>query len=330
MALFDVVAVGNAIVDVIAPCDDAFLVAHGVPKGGMLLIDEARARAIEKDMAAPTRQSGGSAANTVAALASLGGRGAFVGKVADDALGEVFRREMAALGADFRSAPLRDGPGTGRCLIHVTPDAQRSMTTYLGAAALVGVDDIDASVVGASAIVFFEGYLFEQPLARPAFKRACALARAAGRKTALTLSDSGLVDRQHTEILAFVARNVDILLANEKEAETLLETASLGEMAARARALCPLTAITRSEKGSVLVPAAGDLVEIKARAVDRVVDTTGAGDAYAAGLLFGLARRFDLQTCGELGALAAAEAISHYGARPQTCLKALAERAGLL
>lgn len=329
-ASLDVIGVGNAIVDVVAQCDDAFLAAHGVPKGGMILIDEAQARAIYAAMAPGREISGGSAANTIAALASLGGRGGFVGKVADDSLGEIFRHDLKALGVVFDAAPLRRGPGTGRCLVNVTPDAQRSMTTYLGAAGLVAPGDIDPALVRQAEITFFEGYLFEQPVARGAFVKACEAAKAAGKRTALTLSDSSCVDRHHREFTQFIRSHVDILLANQREAETLFESDDLEEIAVRARQLAPLTAVTRSEKGSILAPRDGDIVEVAAVKPEKLVDTTGAGDAYAAGLLFGLSRGLDLARCGALGAMAASEAISHFGARPEKNLGALAAEAGLV
>lgn len=326
----DVIGVGNAIVDVLAKADDAFLAAHSIPKGGMILIDEARAREIYDAMAPGVEISGGSAANSIACLASLGGRGGFIGKVANDALGEIFRHDLHALGVAFETAPLTEGPATGRCLINVTPDAQRSMTTFLGAAGLVSPDDVDPAFVADAAITFFEGYLFEQPVARAAFVKACEAAKAAGRRAALTLSDSSCVYRQHTSFIDFIGAHVDILLANEREAEALFETDDLDRIAEKARALCPLTAVTRSEKGSLLIPREGGIVEIAAHPPERLVDTTGAGDAYAAGLLFGLARGFGLERAGRLGALAAAEVISHFGARPEKNLRALAVAAGLI
>lgn len=326
----DVVGVGNAIVDVIAEADDAFLAAHGVPKGGMILINEPRAREIYDAMAEGREISGGSAANSIACIASLGGAGGFVGKVADDRLGAVFRREISEMGVDFTTAPLADGPGTGRCLINVTPDAQRSMTTFLGAAGFVSPDDIDARMIERAAITFFEGYLFEQPVARAAFVKACLVAKAAGKKAALTLSDSSCVDRQHPAFVDFIGAHVDILLANEREAETLFETGHIDGIIEKARELAPLTAVTRSEKGSILIPRKGEVVEIAAAPPEKLVDTTGAGDAYAAGLLFGLARGFDLKRAGDLGALAASEVISHFGARPLKNLGKLAKAAGLL
>jgi sugar/nucleoside kinase (ribokinase family) len=326
----DVVAVGNAIVDVIATADDEFLAAHAIPKGGMILIDEARAKAIYAAMAPGMEISGGSAANSVACVASLGGKAGFVGKVSKDALGDIFRHDLRALGVRFDTRPLETGPATARCLINVTPDAQRSMTTYLGSAGHVSAADIDEAMIESAAITFFEGYLFEQKLARDGFVKACRAAKRAGRKTALTLSDASCVERQHASIIAFAKAHVDVLLANEREAEALFVTRDLGAIAAKARTLCPLTAVTQSERGSFLIPRDGEIVRIAPVKPARLVDTTGAGDAYAAGLLYGLARGLSLERCGALGALAAAEVISHFGARPQQSLKALAAEAGLL
>jgi len=326
----DVVGVGNAIVDVLAQAEDEFLAAHAIPKGGMILIDEMQAKKIYAAMAPGVEVSGGSAANSIACIASLGGKGGFVGKVSKDNLGEIFRHDLRALGVVFDAPALDRGPGTGRCLINVTPDAQRSMTTYLGSAGLVSPTDIDEDMIERAAITFFEGYLFEQPVAREAFIKACRAARRAGKRAALTLSDSSCVDRQHTALIVFTKANVDVLLANEREAEALFGTSNVDVMIEKARSLCPLTAITMSERGSILIPRVGETVTVAPVKPDRLVDTTGAGDAYAAGLLFGLARSLPLEKCGALGSLAAAEVISHFGARPQMKLKKLAIEAGLL
>ncbi len=329
-ASLDVLGVGNAIVDVLAKADDAFLAAHSIPKGGMILIDEAQASTIYDAMAAGVEISGGSAANSIACIASIGGKGGFVGKVADDALGEIFRHDLHAIGVEFDTNPLSGGPATGRCLVNVTPDAQRSMTTFLGAAGLVSPDDIDESQIARAEITFFEGYLFEQPVARQAFIRACAIAKREGKRAALTLSDASCVDRQFEELQQFIPQHIDILLANDREAETLFGSDELDVIAEKARKLCPLTAVTLSEKGSVLIPRDGDVVKVDAVKPAQLVDTTGAGDAYAAGLLLGLARGFELESAGALGSLAASEVISHFGARPEQSLKELAEKAGLL
>ncbi len=326
----DVIGVGNAIVDVLAKADDNFLKAHDIPKGGMILIDEARAATIYDGMAAAVEISGGSAANSIACVASLGGKGGFVGKVADDTLGEIFRHDLRAMGVDFNTAPLDEGPATGRCLINVTSDAQRSMTTFLGAAGFVAPSDIDPEQINRAAITFFEGYLFEQPVAREAFIRACSIAKDGGKRAALTLSDSGCVERQFDAFHSFIGAHVDILLANDVEAAALFGSHDISVIAEKARALCPLTAVTRSEKGSVLIPRDGEIVEIEPIRPNALEDTTGAGDAYAAGLLFGLAKGFDLKLAGNLGSLAASEVISHFGARPAESLKSLAEKSNLL
>ncbi|MEO1241453.1 MAG: adenosine kinase [Pseudomonadota bacterium] len=326
----DVIGVGNAIVDVLAKADDAFLKTHDIPKGGMILIDEDQASVIYDDMAAAVEISGGSAANSIACVASLGGKGGFVGKVADDALGEIFRHDLRAMGVEFDTRPLSDGPATGRCLVNVTPDAQRSMTTFLGAAGFVSPDDIDEDQIKRAAITFFEGYLFEQPVAREAFTKACAIARENGRRSALTLSDASCVERQFDVLNSFIADHVDILLANDQEANALFGSHDLDVIAEKARALCPLTAVTLSEKGSVLIPRDGDIVTIGSVSPSKLEDTTGAGDAYAAGLLFGLARGFALDRAGALGSLAASEVISHFGARPAESLKELAQKSELL
>lgn len=325
----DVVGVGNAIVDVLAKADDAFLAAHRIAKGGMMLIDEARAKEIYDAMAPGVEISGGSAANTIACIASLGGAVGFVGKVSKDALGDIFRHDLKALGVIFETRPLESGPGTARCLINVTPDAQRSMTTYLGSAGFVAPADVDEALIRRAAITYFEGYLFEQPAAREAFVKACGVAKRARRRAALTLSDAGCVERQHMALIAFAKAHVDILLANEREAAALFGSDDLGEIARKARTLCPLTAVTMSDKGSVLIPRDGDPIRIDPVRPDRLVDTTGAGDAYAAGLLYGLAQGLSLAQCGALGSLAAAEVISHFGARPQQTLRTLAVEAGI-
>lgn len=329
-ASFDVIGVGNAIVDVLAEADDEFLARHRIPKGGMILVDEARARAIYDDMKPGVEISGGSAANSIACLASLGGRGGFVGKVARDNLGDIFRHDLKAMGVAFDTAALDHGPGTGRCLINVTRDAQRSMTTYLGAAGLVAPADIDEAFIARGAVTFFEGYLFEQPVARQAFVKACGAAKRAGRKAALTLSDASVVERQHLSLIAFAKAHVDVLVCNIHEAEALFGTTDLAAIVAKSRELCPLTAVTMSGEGSILIPREGDVVRVAPVVPERLVDTTGAGDAYAAGLLYGVARDLPLSTAGALGSVGAAEVISHFGARPQKELRALAADAGLL
>lgn len=326
----DVIGVGNAIVDVLAEANDAFLASHDIPKGGMILIDEARAKIIYDGMGPGREVSGGSAANSIACVASLGGKGGFVGKVSADALGDIFRHDLRSMGVVFDTSPLPGAPGTGRCLINVTPDAQRSMTTFLGAAGHVTTDDINAGFIASGAILFFEGYLFEQADPRKAFVKACDIAKKARRKAALTLSDASVVERQHHALVDFVGTHVDVLLCNDREAAALFGDGDLDVIARKAPDLAPLTAVTLSEKGSLLIPRDGAPVRVAAVKPERLVDTTGAGDAYAAGLLLGLAKGFDLARAGALGSLAAAEVISHFGARPEQSLKALATARGLL
>ena len=327
-ALYDVAAIGNAIVDVIAPAQDAFLDAEGLRKGGMDLVDEAFATSLYGRMAAGIETSGGSAANTISGVASFGGRGAFCGKVAKDQLGAVFIHDIEAGGIRFGSQPMVGGPATGRCLVNVTPDGQRTMTTFLGAAALFSPDDVDADLIAAAEIVYLEGYLFDPLPARAAFAKAAAIARTNQRLIALTLSDAFVVDRHREALLGFIKSEVDVLFANEGELASLLQTDSFEEAAGAVRSLVKIAAVTRSEQGSVVI--AGDQThEIEAFSVEKLVDTTGAGDQYAAGFLHGLAQGRPLPACGRLGSLAAAEVVSHYGPRPQVSLQDLAAAKGL-
>jgi sugar/nucleoside kinase (ribokinase family) len=326
--LYDVAAIGNAIVDVISPSSDDFLNDEGLTKGSMALIDDAQAEALYGRMAAGIEASGGSAANTVAGVASLGGRSAYIGKVAGDTLGEVFTHDINAIGVKFDVAPLAGGPGTARCLINVTPDGQRTMSTYLGASIHLTPDDVDASVIESAKIIYLEGYLFDPAEARRAFAKAAGIARASERLIALTLSDSFVVHRHREALLGFIDSEVDILLANEAELTALFETSSFDTAVRSLRGRAKLAAVTRGEKGSTVI--AGDSIhDIAAAPVAKVVDTTGAGDQYAAGFLFGLAKGRPLDVCGRLGSLAAAEVISHYGPRPQVSLQDLAIKAGL-
>lgn len=326
----DVLAVGNAIVDVLAHADDAFLDDHGMVKGSMALVDDAVAHALYDDMGPAVEISGGSAANTAAGIASLGGRAAFVGKIADDQLGEVFAHDIRAAGVAFEAlAPLAGGPSTARCLILVTPDAQRTMNTYLGASALISPADVDSDEVAAAAVTYCEGYLWDQPDAKAAIVAAMDAARAAGRKVAFTLSDSFCVDRHRAEFLELAEGKVDVLFANEAEICSLYEVDDFDAAAERVAGHVAIACLTRSEKGSEVITDAGERIAVPAAPVDAVVDTTGAGDLYAAGFLYGLTGGRDLETCARLGALAAAEVISHVGARPETSLAELAADAGL-
>ena len=333
-ASYDVCAVGNAIVDVLAPCDPAFLTAQGLTAGSMQLVDAQQSAALYAAMAAGVEASGGSAGNTVAGVGSFGGRAAYIGKVADDTLGGVFSHDIRAAGVVFDTVPLKDGPerglATGVCMINVTPDGQRTMCTFLGAANQLAAADIDAALIGASAIVYLEGYLFDPAPARAAFEAAAAAAHAAGRKVAITLSDSFVVHRWRAELLAFIEASADIVLANENELHALFETEDFDAAAAHLGRIVDVAAVTRGAAGSVVFGGGGtERVEIAACPVDKVVDTTGAGDQYAAGFLLGLARGLSLQDAGKLGSLAAAEVIAHWGPRPMTSLERLAKEAGL-
>lgn len=321
-AKYDVLGLGNAIVDVIAPVEDAFLVEQGITKASMTLIDEARATSLYQAFPSASETSGGSAANTIAGIADLGAKTAYCGKIADDTLGKTFSHDLRATGADFNTTPLLNGPATARCLIAVTPDAQRSMSTYLGASSLFGVEDLDEDAIKNAAITYMEGYLFDRDEAKEAFIRAAEIAAIAGRKTALTLSDLFCVDRHRTSFLHLVRGHIDILFANEAELLSLYETTSFDDALALVRKDCRFAAITRSEKGSILINE-NDMVVTKAEPVEQVVDTTGAGDLYAAGVLYGLSRDLPLAECGRLGSVVAAEIISHYGARPHANLKQL-------
>lgn len=327
---YDVLGIGNAIVDVIARADDDFLVAQKMQKGGMSLIDETRAQAIYDAMGPATEISGGSAANTIAGVASYGARAAFVGKVKDDELGRAFSHDIRAAKIAFETPPASDGPSTARCYIMVTPDGERTMNTYLGAAQDLHPNDIDPDMIASAAITYLEGYLWDPPHAKEAFLKAAKAAHDANRMVALTLSDSFCVDRYRGEFLKLVRdKTVDLIFANEAELKSLYETADFDTAIAALRQDAKLAVVTRSEKGCVVVGA--DVVKaVPAVSVDKVVDTTGAGDLFAAGFLVGLARGSDHVAAGKLGALAAAEVIQHLGARPERSLKELAQENGLL
>jgi sugar/nucleoside kinase (ribokinase family) len=319
----DVVGIGNALVDVLTQADDEQVEQLGLLKGTMSLVDETQARKLYDAMGPGVEISGGSAANTIVGVASFGGRAQYVGKVRDDQLGEVFGHDLRSTGVLYETTHASHGPPTGRCLILVTPDAQRTMGTFLGASIRLGPGDIEGDLIERARIVYLEGYLFDPPEAQEAFRRAAALAHAAGRKVALTLSDPFCVGRHRAAFLDLLERHVDILFANEAEICALYEVTSFETALAKVRGHCEIAALTRSAKGSVLLGKSETHV-IEAHPVAKVVDTTGAGDLYAAGVLYGLSRRLDLATCGRLGALAAAEVISHVGARPHVPLSSLA------
>jgi sugar/nucleoside kinase (ribokinase family) len=318
-AATDVAGIGNAIVDVIAHADDAFLAAQGFAKGAMTLIDTGRAETLYAAMGPAVESSGGSAGNTMAGIASLGGRPAFIGKTRDDLLGQVYRHDMTAIGVRFDTPSAPNGTPTGRCLIMVTPDGQRTMGTLLGISAELGPDDIDPELIAAAEITYLEGYLFDPPPAQAAFRKAAKIAHGAGRRVALSLSDPFCVGRHRDAFRQLVAGEVDILFANEAEICALYERNTLDEAAAHARQDVALAVLTRSEDGS-LVLQGGEAIEVPA-VPTTLVDSTGAGDAYAAGFLAALGAGRSLAQCGAWGSIAAAEVISHFGARPQRDLK---------
>lgn len=320
---YELTGLGNAIVDVIATGTDEFLAEKGIIKGAMNLVDAERSKFLY-DALGPSKQvSGGSAANTMAGFASFGGKGAYLGKVADDQLGEIFAHDLRTGGIHFSYTPLRHGAATARCMIIVTPDAQRSMNTYLGACVEFSEEDVDEALIADSKAIYLEGYLFDKPTAKMAYLKATKKARASGTKVSLTLSDSFCVDRHRADFLKLITDETDIVFANETELLTLFQTTSFDEAVANIRGKCDVAAVTRSEKGSVIVTK-DSVIEIAPEPVAKVADTTGAGDQYAAGFLFGYARNMPLATCGALGSLAAAEVISHVGPRPETSLAKLA------
>ncbi len=326
---YDLLTIGNALVDILAHTDEAFIAEqdrkHGMKKGSMNLIDEARALELYAVMPAAIEVSGGSAGNTMAGFASFGGRGAYIGKVADDQLGEIFRHDMKAQGVTHSTAPLTAGAPTGRSMILITPDGQRTMNTFLGAAVSLSTDDIDMRIVANATITYLEGYLFDPPKAKDAFRLAAKIAHDAGRKVSLSLSDSFCVDRHRKDFLKLVENDVDILFANEAEIMALYKTGSFDEAAAMVAQHCDIAALTCSERGSVIV-SGRERIKIGAEKA-QLLDTTGAGDQYAAGFLYGYTQGMDLKECGRLGALAAAEVISHIGPRPAMCYADLLKKA---
>ena len=328
-AKYDVLGIGNAIFDVLVPADEAFLGRHGMTKGGMALIDEARAASIYQDMGPAVEMSGGSAANTIVGVANLGARAAYVGKVKDDQIGRLYSHDIRAAGVAFGTKPASDGPATGCSYILVTPDGERTMNTYLGAAQDLTPADIDAAEIAASHIVYLEGYLWDPKNAKEAFVKAATIAHGAGRQVALTLSDSFCVDRYRDEFLDLMRKGtVDLIFANEAELHALYQTSDFDTALKQLRDDTKLGVVTRSEKGCV-VASKDSVVAAPAFPIGRLVDTTGAGDLFAAGFLFGLVRNAGYENAGRLGALAAAEVIQHIGARPQVSLKELAQQNGL-
>lgn len=312
---YDVLGIGNAIVDVVVNVDEAFIHDAGLSKGTMTLIDAEQAAALYDRLPPSTESSGGSAANTIAGLASLGADGAYIGKVRDDQLGEIFRHDIRALGVGFDTVAASDGPGTARCMVLVTEDADRTLQTYLGACVGLAPSDVDEQVVSQSEITYLEGYLWDPPEAKKAFVKAADIAHKAGRRVALSLSDPFCVDRHRDAFKDLVNDHVDIVFANEEEAMSLYQVDSFDDACAQIEGCCDIAALTRGAQGSVVV-SGGDVISVGAAHVDKVVDTTGAGDAYAGGFLYGLTHGASLQQCAQIGGIAAAEVISHFGARP--------------
>ena len=328
-AKYDVLGIGNAIFDVLVRTDEKFLADHGMTKGGMALIDEARAASIYRDMGPATEMSGGSAANTIVGIANLGARAAYVGKVKDDQIGKLYSHDIRAAGVAYDTKPAADGPATGCSYILVTPDGERTMNTYLGAAQDLTVADIDRAQIEAARIVYLEGYLWDPKNAKEAFVKAATIAHGAGRQVALTLSDAFCVDRYRDEFLELMRNGtVDLIFANESELHALYQTADFDTALKQLGADTRLGVVTRSEKGCVVVSKDG-VAAVPAFPIGELVDTTGAGDLFAAGFLFGLVRNAGHHKAGRLGALAAAEVIQHIGARPLVSLKELAEQHGL-
>ena len=314
--LYEVVAVGNALVDVLAQTDDRFIAKQKMEKGAMTLIDEARAVELYPLMQNPIERSGGSAANTMAGFASFGGKGAFIGKVADDELGETFQSDIRTLGLTFETTPLIVGAPTGRCMILVTPDAHRTMNTFLGASVELGPNDVDEDIISNAEVTYLEGYLFDKERAKQAFIKAAECAHKAGRRVALTLSDPFCVDRHRADFRDLVENHIDILFANEEEIKSLYEENSFENAMNAVSPHVEIACLTRSEKGAIII-SKDEHIQIDAEPVENVIDTTGAGDQFAAGFLYGFTKRMPLAECAKLGALAAAEVISHMGPRPE-------------
>lgn len=330
LANHDVLCIGNAIVDLIGQSDDAFLAREAIQKGGMTLVDEARAEHLYAAMGPATVASGGSAGNTAAGVASFGGKVAYFGKVRNDELGRLFTHDIRSIGASFDTTPSQSGPKTARCMIFVTPDGERSMNTYLGACTQLGPDDINAATVEGAQVTYLEGYLWDPPAAKEAFRKASKIAHGAGRSVALTLSDSFCVDRYRAEFLDLMRTGVvDIVFANEAELKSLYTTSDFDSAVAAIRNDAGLAVVTRSELGAIAV-SREETVAAPAYPVDRLVDTTGAGDLFASGYLFGHTQGRERRDCLRLGALAAAEVISHVGPRPLVNLRQLATDNGLV
>lgn len=326
-ARFDVVGIGSAIVDILAQTTDAFLSNHDAPKGTMLMVDEGQSTALYEDIGPAVEASGGSAANTMAGIASFGGKPAFIGKTKADQLGEIFAHDIRAVGVHYETAPLPDGLATAKCIILVTPDAQRTMFTYLGASGSLSAADMDKDLIAASKVLYIEGYQWDLPETKKAIIEACQAASRAGNKVALTLSDPFVVERHRNDLFDLVNEYVDLLFGNEQEITTLFRANSFDEAVEALEGRVDIAALTRGADGAVTVTK-DKLIQTPAETMGKVIDTTGAGDLYAAGFLYGFTRGDDLKTCARLGALAAGEVISHMGARPEVSLKDLAAKNG--
>ena len=330
MSQFDVLCIGNAIVDIIAECDEAFLVEHDIIKGAMNLVDSSRSALLYSHMGPAIEASGGSAGNTAAGIASLGGKAAFFGKVCNDKLGDIYRHDIRAQGVAFDTKPLAKHPPTATSMIFVTPDGERSMNTYLGACVELGPEDVEADKAAGAKVTYFEGYLWDPPRAKEAIRLTAGHAHAAGREVSMTLSDPFCVDRYRAEFLDLMrSKTVDIVFANESELKSLYQTSSFEAGLELIRKDCKIAAVTRSEKGSVIV-SANETAVISAIEIDKLVDTTGAGDLYAAGFLFGYTAGRSLEDCGKLGSLAAGICIQQIGPRPRQSLRDAAQEVGLL
>jgi len=321
-AKYDVVGIGNALVDVIAHASDAFLDDHNLIKGRMDLVDTDRAVSLYQALGSAVEMSGGSAANTMCGVASFGGTAAYLGKVTDDDLGDAFGHDLLAVGVQFRPGDHRNEIPTGRCIIVVTPDAERTMNTYLGASSMLGVSDLDDTAIAAGKVLYMEGYLYDRDEAKAAFRHAAAVAHGAGRLVSLTLSDSFCVDRHRDDFRSLVSDEVDLLFGNETELISLYQTETFDQAVAELRKHCQMAAVTVGAKGSIVITR-DELVEVPAVPVRRVIDTTGAGDLYAAGFLHGMTTGKSIEESGYLGSLAAAEVISHVGPRPLIELRTL-------